>query len=104
MLKSPLITRLGTSVRTLRHSLGISQETLAERADLHRTYIADIERGARNITLRSVEKLAGALEVSAASLRWTPAGRPCGWSGTAGVPPVAPARTFCWLSRQTDHL
>ena len=52
----------------MRHSLGISQEALAERADLHRTYIADIERGARNVTLKSVEKLARALEVSVATL------------------------------------
>ena len=52
----------------MRHGLGISQEALAERADLHRTYIADIERGARNITLKSVEKLACALEVSIATL------------------------------------
>ena len=48
--------------------MGISQEALAERADLHRTYIADIERGARNVTVKSVEKLARALEVSVAAL------------------------------------
>jgi CheY-like chemotaxis protein len=41
---------------------------LAERADLHRTYIAGIERGGRNITLKSIEKLAKALEVSIAHL------------------------------------
>lgn len=59
---------MGTSVRRLRHSLGISQEALAQRADLHRTYIADMERGARNITLKTLEKLAHALEVSVAAL------------------------------------
>jgi CheY-like chemotaxis protein/DNA-binding XRE family transcriptional regulator len=68
MSTSQIISRLGSSVRTLRHGLGISQEALAERADLHRTYIADIERGARNVTLKSVEKLASALEVSVAAL------------------------------------
>ena len=41
---------------------------LAERADLHRTYIADIERGARNVSLRSIEKLARALGVPTAEL------------------------------------
>ena len=55
--------------------MGISQEALAERADLHRTYIADIERGARNVTLKSVEKLARALQVSAASLFLPAAGQ-----------------------------
>jgi len=44
--------------------LDLSQENLAERADLHRTYVADIERGVRNVSLRSIEKLGRALEVS----------------------------------------
>jgi CheY-like chemotaxis protein/DNA-binding XRE family transcriptional regulator len=52
----------------MRLQLGISQEELAERADLHRTYIAGIERGGRNITLRSVDKLAKALRVSVSTL------------------------------------
>jgi two-component system, response regulator len=51
-------------VRKLRRAMGMSQEELAERADLHRTYIAGIEGGGRNITLRSVDKLAKALKVS----------------------------------------
>ena len=48
--------------------MGISQEELAERANLHRTYIAGIEGGVRNITLRSIEKLAAALQVTTDSL------------------------------------
>jgi CheY-like chemotaxis protein len=48
--------------------LGISQEALAERADLHRTYIADVEGGARNVTLKTMDRLARALEVSNATL------------------------------------
>ena len=68
MSDSLIIERFGASVRKLRFRLGISQEALAERADLHRTYIADIERGARNVTLRSIYKLAKALEVSTADL------------------------------------
>jgi CheY-like chemotaxis protein/DNA-binding Xre family transcriptional regulator len=59
-----VISKLGASVRHLRFRLGISQEELANRADLHRTYIAGVEGGTRNITLRSIEKLAAALEVS----------------------------------------
>jgi transcriptional regulator with XRE-family HTH domain len=58
----------GTSVRIWRSRLGISQEELAGRAGLHRTYICDVERGARNVTLQSIEKLAHALEVSVSTL------------------------------------
>jgi CheY-like chemotaxis protein/DNA-binding XRE family transcriptional regulator len=58
----------GGSVRVWRGRLGISQEELAERAGLHRTYVSDVERGARNLSLESIEKLAQALEVSAPSL------------------------------------
>ncbi|HVW22660.1 MAG TPA: response regulator [Opitutaceae bacterium] len=59
---------LGAAVRTFRQGLGITQEELAWRARMHRTYVADIERGARNLTLRSVACLAAALEVSLAHL------------------------------------
>jgi transcriptional regulator with XRE-family HTH domain len=47
---------------------GLSQEELAERAELHRTYVSDIERGARNPSLRSIDRLAKALKVSYATL------------------------------------
>ncbi|HZR17395.1 MAG TPA: response regulator [Verrucomicrobiae bacterium] len=68
MTESEITSRFGASVRHLRHCLGISQETLAERADLHRTYIAGIEGGMRNVTLKSINKLARALQVSCATL------------------------------------
>jgi transcriptional regulator with XRE-family HTH domain len=68
MYRSTVITCFAASVRELRSGLGISQEELAERADLHRTYIADIERGARNPTLLTIKKLAKGLGVSAADL------------------------------------
>jgi transcriptional regulator with XRE-family HTH domain len=60
--------RFGTAVRKRRHELGISQEELAGRADLHRTYVADIERGTRNVALISIEKLARALALDIATL------------------------------------
>ena len=60
--------RFGKMVRTRRNRMGISQEELAARAGLHRTYIADIERGARNPSLESISKLASALEVSMSAL------------------------------------
>jgi transcriptional regulator with XRE-family HTH domain len=56
--------RFGTAVRRLREKVGISQEELAERAGMHRTYIGGIERGERNPTLVSIHKLAKALGVS----------------------------------------
>ncbi len=68
MPASQITTRFGASVRSLRHRLGISQEALAERADMHRTYIAGIERGGRNATLKSIDKLARGLQVSSAAL------------------------------------
>jgi|ERR1051326_465300 CheY-like chemotaxis protein len=60
--------RFGTAVRRRRKRLGISQEELAGRAGLHRTYVADIERGARNLSLANIEKLAKALEISIPTL------------------------------------
>jgi CheY-like chemotaxis protein len=66
--KTDLKLRFGTSIKLWRGRLGISQEELAGRAGLHRTYVSDIERGARNVSLESVEKLARALKVSAATL------------------------------------
>jgi CheY-like chemotaxis protein len=58
----------GATVRAFRRQLGISQETLAERAQLHRTYVTDVERGARNLSLESISRLANALELSISSL------------------------------------
>ncbi len=54
----------GEAVRRRRQELGISQEELAERADLHRTYIGDVERGSRNVSLINIAKIAAALEIS----------------------------------------
>lgn len=59
---------LGMVVKLLRKQLGITQEELAWRSKMHRTYIADIERGARNVTLRSIENLANALQVTVSNL------------------------------------
>lgn len=55
--------QFGAAVRLHRDLLGISQEELAGRAGLHRTYISDVERGARNVSLESIHRLATALEV-----------------------------------------
>ena len=59
---------LGMAIKTYRASLGISQEELAYRASLHRTYVSDVERGARNPSVESIGKLARALEISVSKL------------------------------------
>src|SRR3954470_3819674 len=58
----------GTAIKSKRSELGISHEELADRAGLHRTYVSDVERGARNLSLESIEKLADALELSISGL------------------------------------
>ena len=56
--------QFGLAVRLRRESLGLTQETLAAKADLHRTYIGDIERGKRNIAIVNLAKLVQALGMS----------------------------------------
>lgn len=68
MLAKPVVKAdvkkfFGAAVRLRRDHLGISQEELAGRAGLHRTYISDVERGARNVSLESIHRLADALQV-----------------------------------------
>ncbi len=54
-----------------REALGISQEELSKRSGLHRTYISDVERGARNVSLKNMGRLSVALEVTPSILmRW----------------------------------
>ena len=60
--------RFGQAVRKQRIRLGLSQEGLAEKANMHRTYVADIERGVRNVSLVNIEKLALALGCSIGDL------------------------------------
>ena len=60
--------RLGSNVRRLRQEKGWSQEAFADEAGIHRTYVSDIERGARNPTITVVEKLAAPLGVRASDL------------------------------------
>jgi CheY-like chemotaxis protein/DNA-binding XRE family transcriptional regulator len=67
-MKANVKAEFGAAVRAHRLRLGISQETLAERADLHRTYVTDVERGARNLSLESISRLARALDLSISSL------------------------------------
>jgi two-component system, response regulator len=66
--KNDVKKTFGETVKKLRNHLGMSQEDLAERADLHRTYISDVERGSRNLSLENIERLAHALDVNLAAL------------------------------------
>jgi len=61
--KHNILNIFGENVRKHRRLLDISQEELAHRADLHRTYIGMIERAEKNITLINIEKIASALQV-----------------------------------------
>ena len=60
--------QLGKTVRQKRLSLGLSQEALGEKADLHWTYIGGIERGERNVSLVNIVRIARALGIAPAKL------------------------------------
>jgi hypothetical protein len=60
--------QLGKTLRRRRLALGLSQEGLAEKADLHWTYIGGIERGERNVSLLNIVRLARALGITASQL------------------------------------
>jgi len=63
-LETNILKRFGLNVRQIRRLKGLSQEELAFRANVHRTYIGMIERAEKNITLVNIEKIANALEVN----------------------------------------
>jgi transcriptional regulator with XRE-family HTH domain len=62
------LRRFGEAIRAIRDSLDISQEELAARCKLHRTYVAGVERGIRNPSLKSIKKLADGLGLPLAVL------------------------------------
>jgi transcriptional regulator with XRE-family HTH domain len=62
-VEGDLQRRLGRNVRRHRQALGLSQEALADLVGVHRTYMGGVERGERNLTLRSVERLSETLGV-----------------------------------------
>lgn len=53
----------GDNLKKFREEQGVSQEKFAEKAGLHRTYISDIERQKRSISLNNIQKIAEALEI-----------------------------------------
>lgn len=67
-MKKELSIKFGNKVREIRIKKGLSQEELADLADVHRTYIGMIERAEKNITLESAKKIAHALGINMGEL------------------------------------
>jgi transcriptional regulator with XRE-family HTH domain len=59
----PLVAIFAANVRRHRQALGLSQEELAERAGVHRTYVGMVERCEKNVTIYNIQRIAEALEV-----------------------------------------
>lgn len=62
-MEGELQVRVGRSLRAYRLERGLSQEAFADVLGVHRTYMGSVERGERNLTLRSVERIAARLGV-----------------------------------------
>ena len=60
--------RFGFAIKARREDLKLTQEDLAHRSGIHRTYLSDVERGARNLSLINIERLANALALSMSEL------------------------------------
>ena len=63
-MQDHILVRYGHAVRKVRLEQGISQEELADRCGLHRTYISDVELGKRNLSLENIERIALSLNKS----------------------------------------
>lgn len=66
--KDPELIALGERVRSLRSSAGLTQEAVADAADLHWTFVGQVERGERNISYKNILKLASGLSADAREL------------------------------------
>jgi len=67
-MEGDLQRNIGHNLRAYRQARGLSQEAFAEMLGVHRTYMGSIERGERNLTLRSVERIAARIEADPLSL------------------------------------
>ncbi|MDY6941258.1 MAG: helix-turn-helix transcriptional regulator [Cyanobacteriota bacterium] len=67
-MQTNLLVQLGLRVRELRKSRGLSQEAFAAECGLDRTYIGGVERGERNITIRSLAAISNGLGISMSEL------------------------------------
>ena len=66
--KPDIRIRFGFAVKDRREALGLTQEEFADKAGIHRTYISDIERGKRNVSLINIERVAKALSLKTSEL------------------------------------
>lgn len=67
-MNHPFLKSFGRRIKALRNHKNLSQEQLAQIAELDRTYISGIERGVRNVSLLTIEKLALSLQIEPAEL------------------------------------
>jgi transcriptional regulator with XRE-family HTH domain len=67
-MEGELQRAVGRNLRAYRLARGLSQEDFADVLDIHRTYMGGIERGERNLTLQTVERLAARIDVASISL------------------------------------
>ena len=68
MKQTNIKTQFGLTVKKIRTERNISQEKLAEMTGLHRTYISEVERGNRNLSLINIDKISTALDLSISEL------------------------------------
>lgn len=59
-----ILYNVGQRIREIRNNQGLSQEKLALKAEIDRTYLAGVEQGKRNLSIKSLEKILSALEIS----------------------------------------
>ena len=68
--RNPILAGFGRNVRSRREAKDLTQEKLAEMADLDRTFISDVERGGRNLSLLNIQRIAKALGTSISELTY----------------------------------
>lgn len=61
---SNLVKKVGERIRSIRKDRNLSQEELAERSEIHSNYIGQVERGEKNLTLETLEKIVSGLDIS----------------------------------------
>jgi transcriptional regulator with XRE-family HTH domain len=83
-MEGDLQRAVGRNLRAYRQARGLSQEAFAEVVGVHRTYMGGLERGERNLTLKSVERIAGRLDLSPLQLM-QPSSPEASWTEAVGV-------------------
>lgn len=80
-----LLTSLGGAIAKRRTELAMSQEDLAQKAEVHRTYVSDIERGVRNVSVLTLQRISDALDIPLGALLFF---------GDRGVRKAPPAKSL----------